>query len=158
MSLAVQLDLVSGGRAELVLEEPDPFPSSYFISMEHSGNAEFWRIVMKLLAAAKRSVCKFGQSLRKAGLTRQDVTDSAMRNLLQTNGYAFGIFRDVDPALTDPDLTDHKTFIFVRDPRDVVVSMHMSMRDGKGKVPANRPAEKSGNDRLLPDGIFRLRS
>src|ERR1700730_6197673 len=112
MSHAVQLDLVSGGRAELVLENPDPFPSSYFISMEHSGNAEFWWVVVKLLAAAKRSVCKFGAGLRQQGLTRRDVTDSAMRNLLQTNGFAFGIFRDIDPALTDLDLAGHKTFIF----------------------------------------------
>src|SRR5579864_392005 len=120
MSLAVQLDLVSGGQAEFVLEEPDQFPSSYFISMEHSGDAEFWQVVLQLLAAAKRSVCKIGGGLRQLGLTRRDVTNSAMRRLLQTNGYAFGIFWDIDPALRDVDLTDHKSFIFVRDPRDVV--------------------------------------
>jgi SAM-dependent methyltransferase len=135
MSLAVQLDLVSGGRAELVLEDPDPFPSSYFISMEHSGNAEFWQVVVKLLAAAKRSVCKFGAGLRQLRLTRREVTNSAMRGLLQTNGYAFGIFWDVDPALRDVDLTDHKTFIFVRDPRDVVVSSHSALMDASASVP-----------------------
>jgi hypothetical protein len=147
MTRSIQLDLVSGGRIELVLEEPDQFPSSYFVAMEHSGNAEFWQIVVKLLAAAKRSVCKVGACLRQQGLTRQDVTDSAMRSLLQTNGYAFGIFWDVDPALRDLDLTDHKTFIFVRDPRDLVVSSHSAMMDTRGSVPPKHPREAPAADR-----------
>src|SRR5579863_9488967 len=148
MSLSVLLELVSGGHMPIEMEEPDAFPSSYFISMEHSGNSEFWQVVVKILAAANRSVCKFGSTLRSLGLTRRDITNSAMRNLLQTNGYAFGILREVDSALIDLDLAGHKTFIFVRDPRDVVACRHSAMlgaastdhaQDADGGVRDRRP-------------------
>jgi hypothetical protein len=146
MSLVVQLDLTAGRRAELLLQDPDPFPSSYFISMEHSGNAEFWQIAMQLLAAAKRSICKIGETLQKAGITREDITDAGMRSLLQTNGHAFGIFRNLNSGLPELDAAGHKTFIFVRDPRDVVMCEHFASRDAKESGYGNPPGEKSEND------------
>jgi hypothetical protein len=131
------LDLVSGGQAELVLEDPDPFPSSYFISLEDSGGLRFWQFVIKILAASKRQACWFGADLRKQGLTRLDVTHTALRNLLQTSGYTFGIFWHIDPALTGLDPTGNKTFVLVRDPRDVVVSKYLAMKEAGEKAPTD---------------------
>ena len=128
MSVSVPLNLVSGGQAELVLEDPDQFPSSYFISLEDSGGLQFWQFVTKILAASKRRVCWFGECLRKHGLTRQDVTQTALRNLLETRGYTFGIFWSIDRSLTGLDPTGNKTFVLVRDPRDVVVSKYLAMK------------------------------
>jgi hypothetical protein len=137
MSLSVRLDLVSGGQAELVLEDPDPFPSSYFISLEDSGGLKFWQFVVKILAASKRTACWFGADLRKLGLSRQDVTHTALRNLVQTSGYTFGIFWHIDPALTGLDPTGNKTFVLVRDPRDVVVSKYLAMKEAGEKTPTD---------------------
>ena len=145
MPVSVQLDLVSGGQAEFQLPDPDPFPSSYFISMEHSGNGEFWSVAMKILGAANRSVCRFGESLQKAGITRRDVSRSAMRSLLQTNGYAFGMFREIDPGLMDLDLSDRNTFLFVRDPRDVVLSTYLAT-ESKRSASAGATEESSAGD------------
>jgi hypothetical protein len=147
MNVSVQLDLVSGGRAQLVLEEPDQFPSSYFISLEDSGALQLWHIVSKILESSKRSVCWFTTDLWKKGLTRQDVTNAALRNLLQTRGYAFGIFCNIDPALTGLDQTGNQTFVLVRDPRDVVVSKYLAMKGGGGKVPADHLRQALVDDR-----------
>jgi len=146
MSLSVRLDLVSGGQAELVLEDPDPFPSSYFISLEDSGGLKFWQFVIKILAASKRTACWFGAYLRKQGLTRQDVTHTALRNLLQTSGYTFGIFWHLDPALTGLDPTGNQTFVLIRDPRDVVVSKYLAMKEAGEKAPTDHLAQALVDD------------
>jgi hypothetical protein len=141
------LDLVSGGRAHLALEEPDQFPSSYFISLEDSSASQLWQIVTKILQSSKRSVCWFTTDLWKKGLTRQDVTNAALRNLLRTRGYAFGIFRNVDPALAGLDQTGNQTFVLVRDPRDVVVSRYLAMKGGGGTAPTGQLREALVDDR-----------
>lgn len=128
------------------MDEPDRSPSSYFVSMEHSGNGEFWNLVRKILAAANRSVCKFGATLRSLGLKRSDITDSAISGLLQTEGYAFGIFRELDSALIGLDRTGHKTFIFVRDPRDVVACHHLAAQESTEVGPADRGRDARGGD------------
>lgn len=150
-----RLDLVSGGQAELVLEEPDPFPSSYFISLEWNSGIRVWQILTKILAASKRSVCAFSLDLHQRGLKQQDVTNSAMRKLLQTDGYAFGIFWDIDPVLAGLDQTENKKFMMVRDPRDLIVSSYLAMRDAGGSAPADllrgarRDAGDSNSDPIL---------
>jgi hypothetical protein len=136
----VRLDLISGGQAELALEAPDSFPSSYFISLGPSGT-RVWQILTKLLVASKRSVCAFSAELDKQGLKRQDVTDSAMGNLLQNSGYAFGMFWDIDPVLARWDRADTNKFMLVRDPRDLVVSSYLAMNKAKGGAPASSPRE-----------------
>jgi len=141
MAVALQMDLVSGANVEVLLKDPSPFPSSYFISMEHSGNGEFWQLVQKLLAAANRTVCKVGDSLQKAGIRKQDLTRAAMRKLLQTEGYSFGILREVD-ALADLDLSGHAAFLFVRDPRDLIVSMYLATSNDK----VDSPSLSTGGD------------
>src|SRR5215471_10764829 len=141
MAVALQMDLVSGANVEVLLKDPSPFPSSYFISMEHSGNGEFWQLVQKLLAAAKRTVCKVGDSLQRAGIRRQDLTRAAMRKLLQSEGYSFGILREVD-ALADLDLSRRAAFLFVRDPRDLIVSMYLATSNDK----VDSPSLSTGGD------------
>jgi lysophospholipase L1-like esterase len=128
MNQSVQLDLKSGGHAELLLDDPDESPSSYFVSMEHSGNGEFWRLAVSILSEASRSVCRIGAALNALGLTRRDLTNSSMKKLLQTQGYAFGVFRDFEPAFSDLDAEGRKTFLFFRDPRDVVVRAYTAWR------------------------------
>jgi hypothetical protein len=141
MTVSIKLDLVSGGHTELELTEPDQFPSSYFISMDHSGSTEFWQLVTKILAASNRSVSAFSAALRKLGLKRPHITDSAMRNLFQRSGYAFGVFWHMDPVLAALHLTANQVFMFVRDPRDVVVCSNQAIHDATGHVAANPPRQ-----------------
>jgi hypothetical protein len=149
MPLSLQLDLVSGGQAELLLSEPDQFPSSYFLSLEPAGERAgalwCWQLVMSILVASERSVCWFSSGLRRLGLNRNDVADSAMGDLLKKTGYAFGIFWDVDPALKDSDLGRSKTFVFVRDPRDLVLSSFSAMPNAKADNPARQSTEPAKN-------------
>jgi hypothetical protein len=150
MNFSIQLDLVSGGHTELELTEPDQFPSSYFICMEHSGSTEFWQLVTKILAASNRSVSAFSAGLRKLGLKRPEITDSAMRDLFQRGGYAFGVFWHMDPVLAALDLTANQIFMFVRDPRDVVVCSNLAISDAAGQVPADpaRHAPEADRDSI----------
>lgn len=123
----MKIALKSGTEAEYVLRQPDPFPSTYFFSLERAGSSVFWFIVTELLRAAHRSYCEPLADLFLQGIARSEVDDDALRDLLARPGYAFGMFRSFDIAFQELDLTQSKKFLLVRDPRDILVSLYFSM-------------------------------
>jgi hypothetical protein len=130
----MKIELVSGGEAEFDLPDPDQFRSTYFFSMERSGSSLFWTLVRKLLHPSHRSRCQILEDLFRQGITRREVSTTAMRDLLKRQGYAFGMFRELDPALEGLDISGNRKFLLVRDPRDILVSLFFSMA-GTHRIP-----------------------
>jgi hypothetical protein len=147
MSRSVQLDLVSGGQAKLRLEEPDRFPSSYFISSDPPVGLQFWQVLIKILEASQRSVCWFSRDLREQGLKHEDIADASIRSLLLTSGYTFGIFWTIDRILQELDEAGNRTFMLVRDPRDVIVNTYLAAMETGKKASTDQRSEAPGSDR-----------
>ena len=124
MDLEIELDLVSGDRAKLTLPEPGNFTSFYVFSMEHSGNIEFWQLLVGLMAAEGRSIFAFHEGSGKQSLNHWQFTRSGMRDLLRRHGYGFGILFDADPGLTDILVAESQKLLFLRDPREMLAASY----------------------------------
>ncbi|MGP0076809.1 MAG: hypothetical protein ACLPWF_33260 [Bryobacteraceae bacterium] len=86
----IELELVSGTPIKLTLPEAGDFESFYVFSMEYSGNIQFWKLLLRLMAAAGRPVYDIHEALREQGLEVGQVKPSALRQLLNLHGYGFG--------------------------------------------------------------------
>jgi hypothetical protein len=124
MSVKIELELVSGGRRALEMPPPGPGPTGYFVFMRHASEQSIWPLLNKLLAAAAQPVCRVAPQLHKAGFREPDVSPDSMRNWLLKDGYAFGNLSHVDSLSIDLDQAGRRTFLFVRDPREIVAELH----------------------------------
>jgi hypothetical protein len=145
MNQEIELELVSGMSARLTLPEPGEFPSFYVFSMEYSGSFRFWRLLERLMTAAGRPLCNL-ETLRcqaEKGNGSRKFTDSAQQKLLVRPGYGFGIFYDVSVPLRDVFAGASAKLLFLRDPRDMIVSLYRHLEEqslGRVNSAADNPA------------------
>src|ERR1700728_2558936 len=83
--------------------EPRGSASFYVFSMEHSGHAQFWQLLTRLMAAAERPLCAVPKG---AG-------ESAIHHLLRQRDSGFGIFYDVDLVPADIIDGDSRKLLFL---------------------------------------------
>jgi hypothetical protein len=138
------------GHAKLTLSDPGEFANFYVFSTEHCGSKQFWKLLERLMAAAGRPILAL-ETLRQQGLNRRDVTRSAMRRVLRRQGYGFGIFFDVDPAIEDIVVgrESHK-LLFLRDPRHVVVASYLQQAGWSAAAPGSDAAERAAHAGASP--------
>jgi len=124
MNQALELELRQGGVTSLTLPDPGQISSFYVMSMEYSGNIQFWQLLADLMAAAGQTVFRFHDSLRQKGLHLGDLTPVARERLLRLEGYGLGIFFDVEPTLNDAETVGKHKLLLLRDPRDLLVAAY----------------------------------
>jgi len=120
----VKLALVSGEEITIELEPPGNLPSSYFAFTKEAGNLSVWPFVMRLLSAGRQPICNLSGDLYRRGLKSHDVERASLSHLLQREGYAFGVVWDASILDIQLDRAGLRTFLFVRDPRDVIARAH----------------------------------
>jgi hypothetical protein len=79
-----------------------------------------WPFVAKILHIGGQPVCDYVGTLRENQLKEQDVTRASLHQLLRREGYAFGIVWNPTSLSVELDEMGRKTYLFVRDPREVV--------------------------------------
>jgi hypothetical protein len=140
MDSVFELLLVSGSHTRLTLPEAGEFASFYVVSMEYSGNVQFWELLTRLMAAAGRPVCAFNEWLREQGLKEGDLTKSALRSLLHRRGYGFGILFDINPVLQEAAAAESHKLLFLRDPRSMLVATYRHLMRQAADAAASAPA------------------
>jgi len=140
---SIELKLISGDSLSIALPPPGPAKSSYFFFLQGVADQTVWSFVARILGAARQPKCNYTKILSENAFKDQDLTDRSAQNLLGLEGYAFGPIRNIARIPIEFDEWGRTTFVFVRDPRDVVAELwsRHELRDiGKfirGPVAAN---------------------
>jgi hypothetical protein len=120
MSIEVELDLNQGGRVRLEIAPPGTAKSAYVAFLPQSGNEQIWPLIRKIMATARQPIVQYAGDLRRHGVREPDVADGALRDLLRRDGYVFGPLWDLGRLPLEFDESGRKTFLFVRDPREII--------------------------------------
>ena len=120
---SIQLETVSGASLSAPLPPPSSRKSSYFFFLQGVSDTKIWSFLARLLAAAEQPTCNYMKTLRENGFQDSDLTDASGQALLSLEGYAFGPIRNISRIPIESDDRGRTTFVFVRDPRDVVAEI-----------------------------------
>lgn len=116
----ISLQLATGREVDLELPPPSRFPSTYFVFMRDGGAQWVWPLVRAVLNTAGQPLCDHQALLRDLDCSESDVHIASLNKLFQCEGYAFGIVWNPAALPVELDTLGRKTFLFVRDPREVL--------------------------------------
>lgn len=125
MDQELELRLVSGGEVKITLPSPGEFASFYVLSLEYSGSMQFWHLLERLMAAVGYPLLAFSQGLRQHGRNFEDLVPNDRYRLLSQRGYGLGVLFDPEPALHNPAVVAAQKLLFIRDPRDMILTQYL---------------------------------
>jgi hypothetical protein len=117
---SLELELVSGCSLSIPIPRSGSAKSSYFFFLQGASDKAVWPFLTRIFAEARQPTCNYRKLLRQKNLEDKDISDRSARDLLSLEGYAFGPIRNIARIPVEFDDLGRTTFVFVRDPRDVV--------------------------------------
>ena len=140
VSRTFELNLSTGGRISLTLQAPVAARTCYILSLPGVDVKWLWLTARRILEAGGRPISDYAAALRDINSTEKDVSADSLSNLLGSEGYTFGLIRNLGLLRPELDAMERRTLVLLRDPRDIVAELRAASPASSEEVFLKSPA------------------